>query len=47
MRQVALLRGVNLGKRPVVMSELRDTLSAAGFSDVATLLASGNVVLSA
>jgi len=44
-RQVALLRGVNLGKRQVVMAELRAVLEAAGFADVRTLLASGNVVL--
>jgi uncharacterized protein (DUF1697 family) len=45
-RQVALLRGVNLGKRQVVMAELRAALEKAGFDDVRTLLASGNVVLS-
>lgn len=45
-RQVALLRGVNLGKRQVVMAELRAVLEEAGFEDVRTLLASGNVVLS-
>lgn len=45
MRQVALLRGVNLGKRQVVMAELRAVLEAASFEDVRTLLASGNVVL--
>lgn len=43
----ALLRGVNLGKRKVVMSELRALIEGAGFSDVRTLLASGNVVLNA
>ncbi len=43
--QVALLRGVNLGKRTVVMSELRALVEGAGYSDVRTLLASGNVVL--
>lgn len=46
MRQVALLRGVNLGKRQVVMAELRKVLEGAGFEGVRTLLASGNVVLS-
>jgi uncharacterized protein (DUF1697 family) len=45
MRQVALLRGVNLGKRKIVMSELRDACEAAGFEDVRTLIASGNLVL--
>jgi uncharacterized protein (DUF1697 family) len=43
--KVALLRGVNLGKRKVIMSELRDLVEGAGFSDVKTLLASGNLVL--
>jgi uncharacterized protein (DUF1697 family) len=47
MRQVALLRGVNLGKRQVVMAELRAVLEDAGFANVRTLLASGNVVLDA
>lgn len=46
-RQVALLRGVNLGKRQVVMSELRSVIEAAGYGDVKTLLASGNVILNA
>lgn len=45
--QAALLRGVNLGKRQVVMSELRALLEGAGYSYVRTLLASGNVVLNA
>lgn len=43
--QVALLRGVNLGKRKVIMSELRDLVEGAGFGDVRTLVASGNLVL--
>jgi uncharacterized protein (DUF1697 family) len=47
MRQVALLRGVNLGKRQVIMSELRALCEGAGFTDVRTLLASGNLVLDA
>ncbi|HYD89494.1 MAG TPA: DUF1697 domain-containing protein [Vitreimonas sp.] len=46
-RQVALLRGVNLGKRKVVMSELRAVIEAGGYSDVRTLIASGNLVLDA
>ena len=44
-RQVALLRGVNLGGRKVVMSELRAACEGAGFTDVETLIASGNLVL--
>ena len=45
LRQVALLRGVNLGGRKVVMSELRAACEGAGFTDVETLIASGNLVL--
>jgi uncharacterized protein (DUF1697 family) len=44
-RQAAMLRGVNLGKRTIVMSELRAACEEAGFTSVETLLASGNVVL--
>ncbi|MFT3726430.1 MAG: DUF1697 domain-containing protein [Terricaulis sp.] len=44
-RQVALLRGVNLGGRKVVMSELRAACEEAGFTEVETLIASGNLVL--
>lgn len=40
-----MLRGVNLGGRKVVMSELRDICEKAGFTDVETLIASGNLVL--
>lgn len=45
-RQVALLRGVNVGGRKVVMAELRAVVEGAGFANVSTLLASGNLVLS-
>ena len=45
MRQAALLRGVNLGRRTVIMSRLRQVCEAAGFSEVETLIASGNLVL--
>jgi uncharacterized protein (DUF1697 family) len=46
MRQIVLLRGVNIGPRNrIAMPKLRDTLDAAGFADVATYLQSGNVVL--
>ena len=45
-RYVVLLRGINLGARNrVSMKELRPALEEAGFTDVATLLQSGNVVL--
>jgi uncharacterized protein (DUF1697 family) len=46
-RQVALLRGINLGSRKrIAMPELRELLARAGFEDVTTYLQSGNVVLS-
>jgi len=45
-RQIALLRGINLGSlRRVAMGELRDLLTSLGYGDVKTLLQSGNVVL--
>jgi uncharacterized protein (DUF1697 family) len=43
---VALLRGVNLGKRQVSMAELRMLLEGLGYADVNTYVQSGNVVLS-
>jgi uncharacterized protein (DUF1697 family) len=46
-RQIALLRGINLGpRRRVSMPELRELLVGAGFDDVRTYVQSGNVVLS-
>jgi uncharacterized protein (DUF1697 family) len=46
MRQIVLLRGINLGPRNrVAMPRLRNLLEAAGFADVATYVQSGNVVL--
>src|SRR6266480_6794851 len=45
-RQIALLRGVNLGSfRKVSMSELRRVLTDLGYGEVRTLVNSGNVVL--
>ncbi|QEC47783.1 DUF1697 domain-containing protein [Baekduia soli] len=47
-RQIALLRGINLGSRNrVAMADLRRLLEDAGHEDVTTLLQSGNVVLTA
>lgn len=46
MRFAVLLRGVNVGGVTMKMAELRDVLTRAGFADVATVLASGNVLLS-
>ena len=46
-RQVALLRGINLGSnRRVSMGDLRALLDDHGYEDVRTHLQSGNVVLS-
>jgi uncharacterized protein (DUF1697 family) len=48
MRYVALLRAVNLPKyRRISMAELRDLLTAMGYADVSTYLASGNAVFTA
>jgi uncharacterized protein (DUF1697 family) len=44
-RYVALLRGVNVGgKNKVAMADLRDAFTGAGFDDVSTYIASGNVL---
>jgi uncharacterized protein (DUF1697 family) len=46
VRWVALLRAVNLGARnKVPMAELRTALESAGYEDVRTYIASGNVLL--
>ncbi len=45
---VVLLRGVNVGgHNKVKMAELRTVLTNAGFTDVATYIQSGNIVLQA
>jgi uncharacterized protein (DUF1697 family) len=45
-RQIALLRGINLGSRNrVSMPDLRKALGDVGYEDVATLVQSGNIVL--
>ncbi|SEO60123.1 DUF1697 domain-containing protein [Trujillonella endophytica] len=45
-RYAVLLRGINVGRgKRVGMADLRGLLEEAGFSDVATLLQSGNVAL--
>lgn len=47
-RCIALLRGVNLGgNKKVPMAELRRLVEELGFTDVRTLLNSGNVVFTA
>ena len=45
MRQVILLRGVNVGGRRLAMSTLREVLGEIGLAEVATLLQSGNAVV--
>jgi uncharacterized protein (DUF1697 family) len=48
MRQIVLLRGINLGPRNrIAMAELRRRLAEAGYADARTYLQSGNIVLSA
>jgi uncharacterized protein (DUF1697 family) len=47
VRQIVLLRGINLGARNrIAMPELRQLLARAGFEDVRTYVQSGNAVLS-
>jgi uncharacterized protein (DUF1697 family) len=47
VRQIVLLRGINLGSRNrIAMPALRERLTKAGFDDVRTYVQSGNVVLS-
>lgn len=41
---VAFLRGINLGNRRIKMDELRAHFAALKFTDVATFIASGNVL---
>ena len=45
-RYVALLRGINVGGHVVRMEQLRSAFREMGFTDVATFIASGNVVFS-
>jgi uncharacterized protein (DUF1697 family) len=46
-RYVALIRGINVGRaKRVAMADLRILLSRLGYSDVRTILNSGNVVFS-
>ena len=47
-RQIALLRGINVGRaKRVEMAILRDLFTSLGYGDVCTLLNSGNVVFTA
>ncbi|MEU3472317.1 DUF1697 domain-containing protein [Rhodococcus sp. NPDC006774] len=42
---VVLLRGINVGGINIKMADLRGALTSAGFTDVRTVLATGNVLL--
>lgn len=44
MRYVALLGSINVGGNQLKMAELRSALADAGFANVATVVASGNVL---
>jgi uncharacterized protein (DUF1697 family) len=44
---IAFLRGINLGKRRVVMSRLKSLFVELGYSEVSTFIASGNVLFTA
>ncbi|HEX8825263.1 MAG TPA: DUF1697 domain-containing protein [Archangium sp.] len=47
-RQVALLRGINVGRaKRIAMADLRALVEGLGYTDVKTLLNSGNVVFTA
>jgi uncharacterized protein (DUF1697 family) len=47
-RRIALLRGINVGRaKRVAMADLRTVVEALGYSDVRTVLNSGNVVFTA
>jgi uncharacterized protein (DUF1697 family) len=47
-RQIALLRGINVGKaKRVSMADLRALVESLGYTEVVTLLNSGNVVFTA
>lgn len=46
MRQIVLLRGINVGKaKRIAMADLREMLAGLGHTDVRTLLNSGNAVV--
>lgn len=46
-RWAGLLRAVNVGGRTLTMAALRQSATDAGFTDVTTLLASGNLIFTA
>lgn len=46
-KYVAFLRGINIGGRRVLMDDLQKVFEALGFTDIKTLIASGNVAFTA
>lgn len=46
MRYCAFLRGINVGGIKLKMTDLKQEFEAAGLTDVATVLATGNVIFS-
>jgi uncharacterized protein (DUF1697 family) len=44
MRHVALLRGINVGGKRLAMADLRRIAESLGWRDVATVLATGNLI---
>lgn len=46
LHYIAFLRGINLGNRRIKMDDLRALFVALKFTDVATFIASGNVIFS-
>jgi uncharacterized protein (DUF1697 family) len=47
MRYIAFLRGINLGKRRLSMSRLRTLFEELNFTEIETVVASGNVLFTA
>jgi len=47
VKWAAMLRGINLGKRQLKSAELKAVVEGLGFTEVKTILASGNVVFEA
>jgi uncharacterized protein (DUF1697 family) len=46
MKYVCFLRGINVGGRTIRMDNLREVFQSLGFSNITTLLTSGNVIFS-
>lgn len=44
MKYVAFIRGINVGGKQMKMEKLREMLAQLGFTDIKTILASGNAV---